>query len=226
VDNISERTIRLPDTDIAAILTTCRKIYIEAAPTFYEFNVIHHSISTWGAKAIHTRPFHLSFLKSLSLDYSNPFPDLSGSDLEMPDTDRAIGYFLEMINKQCIKLEALTLHILIRRKMYDLTSEFSKFATAKALAALAPRLKHLVIISPTSQDLMLGLCETIAPWDQWVKVRQCQLLEFHSWPFITIPPYYLASMQTEFDSSNGTGIWMRPIDGDSMGIQTAYLQAT
>lgn len=116
VDNMSQRTIRIPDYNNAAILLTCRKIFYEATPTFYELNTIHHSVSTWNQRAIDCRSIHLRFLRRLSLDYCIPFPkQLCPGVFLIPDPDEAIANFLVLVADQCTNLEELTLYILLRQ---------------------------------------------------------------------------------------------------------------
>ncbi len=221
--NMSERIIHLPESNSAAILTTCRRIFYEATPTFYKLNIVHHSISTWGLTAIQTRPFHLKFLKALSLDYSNPYPEwLCDSGVYMPDADKATAAFIEMITTQCIDLQALCLHIILKDELFQCDFRCGISATSTALAGFAPRLKALILIVPSTQNMVQSYCEKIAPWNRWVRGIEPGP---NTWPRISVPAHDRASMQASFDIWNGTISGVPPIDGDTKGVQVMCLLA-
>lgn len=170
VENISDRMINLPEDNIAAIMATCHKIFNEAAPVFYSVNTIHHSISAWGSKAMLSQPCHLSFLKSLSLDYSNALEGHpSGYGGQHEAADKAAASFLDIVSKQCPNLEILEFHLIMLGTLLHLTP--NEIWTGKALKLLVPSLKQLTITSPIIQCSMREFCSGIAPENNWAVER-------------------------------------------------------
>lgn len=150
--SIKETTIKLSDN---SLLTSCKRVYNEALPTFYKQNTFHYSVSiAWFAETfaetqdvLHHFTQHLPLMQHVSIgniDYGGCWQN---------DADKLIAARIEMVHLDCPRLRTFCLQL---QAPYENPDPYNVLSNdSRALSELrlisqrldeTPGLEHLEIV--------------------------------------------------------------------------------
>ncbi|MCJ1453484.1 hypothetical protein MMC28_003831 [Mycoblastus sanguinarius] len=155
------------------IIFTCRKVYQEATPVFYNCQTFHYSIHVQKPYEI-PRPFttQLPLMKHLSLDLA------SECNQDPTILDNILCNHVTNIVDHCPMLRTLTLHIF----RSPIEKAFITNSTGKVLSKLYPRLDRLSIVAFGKSNFLTKITDSIAPRSAWRSPDEA----FTTWPRISL----------------------------------------